>query len=219
MPMLTDELLKKLDGISDGSVKGYPVKNLYRLMYTPELWMVAYSNLQSNKGAMTKGVNEDTLDGFSKARVDGIIQKLREGTYEPNPVRRTSIPKSNGNSRPLGIPRGTDKLVQEVARIILERIYEPVFSDFSHGFRPKRSCHTVSDCVKNTWNGTKWICDVDITGFFDNSTVVYCHFWRQCDTLRPYPILWMQGQTAHATSHHSARSHRDRPCGHLSRSL
>src|SRR5712691_2685408 len=148
MPMLTDELLKKLDGISDGSVKGYPVKNLYRLMYTPELWMVAYSNLQSNKGAMTKGVNEDTLDGFSKARVDGIIQKLREGTYEPNPVRRTSIPKSNGNSRPLGIPRGTDKLVQEVARIILERIYEPVFSDFSHGFRPKRSCHTVSDCVK-----------------------------------------------------------------------
>src|SRR5260370_31940778 len=79
-----------------------------RLMYTPELWMVAYSNLQSNKGAMTKGVNEDTLDGFSKARVDGIIQKLREGTYEPNPVRRTSIPTSNGNSRPLGIPSGTD---------------------------------------------------------------------------------------------------------------
>src|SRR5712691_1117171 len=168
MPMLTDELLKKLDGISDGSVKGYPVKNLYRLMYTPELWMVAYSNLQSNKGAMTKGVNEDTFDGCSKARVDGMIQKLREGTYEPNPVRRTSIPTSNGNSRPLGIPRGTDKLVQEVARIIVERIYEPVFSDFSHGFRPKRSCHTALSVIQNTWNGTKWICDVDITGFFDN---------------------------------------------------
>ena len=167
MPMLTEELLKKLDGISDGSVKGYPVRNLYRLMYTPELWMVAYSNLQSNKGAITKGVNEDTLDGFSKARVDGIIQKLREGTYEPNPVRRTYIPKSNGNSRPLGIPSGTDKLVQEVARIILERIYEPVFSDFSHGFRPKRSCHTALSVIQNTWNGTKWICDVDITGFFD----------------------------------------------------
>src|SRR5437879_2416047 len=137
-------------------------------MYTPELWMVAYSNLQSNKGAMTKGVNEDTLDGFSKARGDGIIQKLRGGTYEPNPVRRTYIPKSNGNSRPLGIPSGTDKLVQEVARIILERIYEPVFSDFSHGFRPKRSCHTALSVIQNTWNGTKWICDVDITGFFDN---------------------------------------------------
>src|SRR6266481_10212618 len=78
MPMLTDELLKKLDGISDGSVKGYPVRNLYRLMYTPELWMVAYSNLQSNKGAITKGVNEDTVDlnGARKLRRSfGLMKK------------------------------------------------------------------------------------------------------------------------------------------------
>ena len=166
--MLTDELLKRLEGISNGSVKGYPIRNLYRLMYTPELWMVAYSHLKNNKGAITQGVDEDTLDGFSKLRVDAIIQQLKEGTYTPKPVRRTYIPKSNGKTRPLGIPSGTDKLVQEVARTILERVYEPVFSNCSHGFRPKRSCHTALATIQNTWNGTKWICDVDIKGFFDN---------------------------------------------------
>ena len=120
--MLTDELLKRLEGISNGSVKGYPIRNLYRLMYTPELWMVAYSHLKNNKGAITQGVDEDTLDGFSKLRVDAIIQQLKEGTYTPKPVRRTYIPKSNGKTRPLGIPSGTEKLVQEVARMILERV-------------------------------------------------------------------------------------------------
>jgi len=166
--MLSDELIKRLEGIEDASRKGYPVRNLYRLMCVKELWLEAYANIQSNAGAMTKGVDNTTLDGFSHDRVDQLVQELREQTYEPKPVRREYIPKPNGKTRPLGIPSGNDKLAQEVAKMILERIYEPVFSDHSHGFRRGRSCHTALSRIALGWDGTKWLIDVDIKGFFDN---------------------------------------------------
>jgi len=70
--------------------------------------------------------------------------------------------------RPLGIPTGDDKLVQEVVRNLLERIYEPVFKNTSHGFRRERSCHTALETIRATWKGVKWIVDMDIQGFFDN---------------------------------------------------
>jgi retron-type reverse transcriptase len=99
------------------------------------------------RGAFTKGINEDTLDNFDKDRISKIITSLKDGSYTPNPVRRVLIPKSNGKTRPLGIPTGNDKLVQEACRIILEAIYEPKFSNSSHGFRPNRSCHTaLNEC-------------------------------------------------------------------------
>lgn len=166
--MLTDKTLIRLEGISDGSKKGYRIRNLYRLMYDPNLWVMAYQNLYQNKGAITKGINDDTLDGFSLDRTDKIITGLKEGTYIPSPVRRTYIPKSNGKVRPLGIPTGTDKLVQEVCRIIINAIYEPVFLNSSHGFRNGRSCHTALASIALGWNGMRWIIDVDIKGFFDN---------------------------------------------------
>ena len=70
--------------------------------------------------------------------------------------------------RPLGIPSADDKLVQEVVRMILERVYEPLFKDSSHGFRPKRSCHTALQPMIKGWTGTKWFIDIDIKGYFDN---------------------------------------------------
>jgi retron-type reverse transcriptase len=66
----------------------------------------------------------------------------------------------------LGIPSGDDKLVQEVVRILLERIYEPVFSDYSHGFRPKRSCHTALRHLQRNWAGVVWLVDLDIQSFY-----------------------------------------------------
>ncbi len=136
------------------------------------MWYAAYARLHGNRGALTPGVTGNTLDGFGEERVAMLMQAIRTGTYKPSPVRRTYIlkdPKNPaGKKRPLGIPTGDDKLVQEVVRSLLEAVYEPVFSDRSHGFRPGRSCHTALQQIVHSWKGTKWICEIDIEGYFDN---------------------------------------------------
>lgn len=143
---------------------------LYRYLLRPDIYFVAYKNLYANSGAETKGVNEDTADGFSEAKIDRIIKALADETYQPMPVRRTYIQKKNNRKklRPLGIPTFTDKLVQEVLRMILEAVYEPIFLDVSHGFRPKRSCHTALKQLRREFNGTRWFVEGDIKGCFDN---------------------------------------------------
>lgn len=162
-------LNRKLEGISHASRKGRPVKDLLKTMVNcRELWIEAYANIYSNKGAITKGVNENTLDGFSWKRVDKIIEKLRNKKYRFAPAKRIYIPKSNGKKRPLGILTGDDKLVMEVARILLERVYDPIFSDKSHGFRPHRSCHTALEHIQKYWTGVKWFLEFDIREFFSS---------------------------------------------------
>ena len=143
---------------------------LYRYLLRPDIYFVAYKNLYANNGAATKGVNEDTADGFSEAKIDSIIKALADETYQPMPVRRTYIQKKNNRKklRPLGIPTFADKLVQEVLRMILEAVYEPIFLDVSHGFRPKRSCHTALKQLRREFNGTRWFVEGDIKGCFDN---------------------------------------------------
>jgi retron-type reverse transcriptase len=115
---------------------------------------------------ITKGVDHVTLDGFSQQRVQAIIARLRNGTYRFQPVRRVYIPKKRGKKRPLGISSGDDKLVQEVVRLILERIYEPIFADTSHGFRPGRSPHTALQQIGRSWESIKWVVDMDIRDYF-----------------------------------------------------
>jgi group II intron reverse transcriptase/maturase len=146
----------------------YIFERLYRNLYNIEFYLEAYAKLHPNKGSNTKGVNNDTIDGMSLERIERLIEKLKEQTYQPNPARRTYIPKKNGKTRPLGIPTFEDKLVQEVVRRILESIYEPQFSNHSHGFRPNRSCHTALKEIRNTFTGTRWFIEGDIKGFFDN---------------------------------------------------
>lgn len=141
---------------------------LYRYMLRPDLYYIAYKNLYANQGASTKGVDEDTADGFGEEKISKIIKSLADETYTPKPARRTYIKKANGKMRPLGIPSFTDKLVQEVLRIILEAVYEPVFLDCSHGFRPNKGCHTVLKDLKHQFHGTKWFVEGDIKGCFDN---------------------------------------------------
>ena len=141
---------------------------LYRYMLRQDLYYVAYKNLYANNGASTKGVNNDTADGFSEGKINGIIKSLADETYQPKPARRTYIQKSNGKMRPLGIPTFTDKLIQEVLRMVLEAVYEPVFLDCSHGFRPNRSCHTALKDLKHQFHGTRWFVEGDIKGCFDN---------------------------------------------------
>ena len=141
---------------------------LFRYLLRPDIYYIAYQHLYANDGAGTKGVDEDTADGFSEAYVERIIEALRTETYRPKPVRRTYIQKSNGKMRPLGLPTFTDKLVQEVMRMILEAVYEPVFSRYSHGFRPGRSCHTALAQIKHEFVGACWFVEGDIKGCFDN---------------------------------------------------
>jgi RNA-directed DNA polymerase len=165
--MLSADINRKLEAIENASRKGVKVKDLSRLMNHPAIWFQAYANIYSNKGAITRGVDETTMDGFSEDRALNLIKLLKESLYRPKPHRRVYIPKADGKRRPLGIPSGDDKLVQEVVRIILERIYEPVFSKHSHGFRPNRSCHTALSEIQY-WGGVKWLIDFDVRGFFDN---------------------------------------------------
>jgi len=141
---------------------------LYRYLLRPDLYFIAYKNLYSNNGAATKGVDDDAADGFSEEKVNKIIKSLADESYTPKPARRTYIRKSNGKMRPLGIPTFTDKLVQEVLCMILEAVYEPVFWDCSHGFCPKRGCHTALKNVKHQFHGTRWFVESEIKGCFDN---------------------------------------------------
>lgn len=141
---------------------------LFRYLLRPDIYYIAFQNLYANNGAGTKGVDNDTADGFSEDKVNQIIEALKNGTYEPKPVRRTYIKKKNGKMRPLGLPAFTDKLVQDVTRMVLQAVYEPVFSDYSHGFRPGRSCHTALTQIKHEFVGAKWFVEGDIKGCFDN---------------------------------------------------
>ncbi|MDE0608483.1 MAG: reverse transcriptase domain-containing protein [Anaerolineaceae bacterium] len=157
-----------LNVIRDRGERGLPLEDIYRQLYNRNLYLRAYGRLYRNAGAMTQGTTEETVDGMSLAKVDAIIEALRYERYRWTPVRRVHIPKSNGKTRPLGIPIWSDKLLQEVIRLMLEAYYEPQFSDHSHGFRPKRGCHTALSEVARTWTGTRWFIEGDIKGCFDN---------------------------------------------------
>ncbi|ODM24805.1 reverse transcriptase domain-containing protein [Acetivibrio mesophilus] len=146
----------------------YQFSRLYRNLYNPNFYLMAYSNIYSNSGSMTKGLDDKTLSGISYDRINNIILRLKNQSYKPTPVRREYIPKKNGKTRPLGIPSADDKLVQEIVRMMLEQIYEPIFSKYSHGFRPHRSCHAALIQVQKTFTGVKWFVEGDIKGCFDN---------------------------------------------------
>lgn len=153
---------------SKAANEDYHYKRLYRNLYNPEFFLLAYERIQAKPGNMTAGNDGNTIDGMSMKRIDSLIQRLKDFSYQPKPARRTYIPKANGKMRPLGIPAFDDKLVQEVVRMILESIYERTFQNSSHGFRPKRSCHTALQYIKRNYTGVKWFVEGDIKGCFDN---------------------------------------------------
>lgn len=146
--------------------RGLPLNELYRQLFNPQLYLLAYGRIYANRGAMTPGVTQETADGMSQTKIGRIIDAMRHERYRFRPVRRVHIPKKNGKTRPLGLPTWSDKLVGEVVRLLLEAYYEPVFSDRSHGFRPRRGCHTALREIANTWTGTAWFIEGDIADCF-----------------------------------------------------
>ncbi|RRJ54643.1 hypothetical protein EHV15_34160 [Paenibacillus oralis] len=150
--------------------KKHRFSKLYKIVQNEAMLSYAWDCIRSNKGIKTAGVDRMNRSGFEERRDEHILTlsaQLRNGEYVPAPVRRVEIPKSNGKGkRPLGIPAIKDRLVQQAVKLILEAIYEPLFSDSSHGFRPRRSCQTaISEIVPRKFD---WVIEGDIKGCFDN---------------------------------------------------
>ena len=145
-----------------------PLDDVYLQLFNPEMYLRAYSRIQKNTGAMTPGTTKETVDGMSQEKIANLIEAIRYERWQWTPVRRVEIPKSNGKTRPLGIPTWSYKLLQEVIRSTLEAYYDPQFSEHSHGFRPNRGCHTALNQIHKTWVGAKWFIEGDIKGCFDN---------------------------------------------------
>lgn len=164
------EPAKVLKSLSEQATnKQYKFRRLYRNLYNPEFYFLAYKNISQSQGSMTPGVDGKTLDGMSEKRINALIESLKDFSYKPNPARRTYIEKKNSNKkRPLGIPSTEDKLVQEVVRMILESIYEPNFSKYSHGFRPNKSCHSALQQIQKQYTGVTWFVEGDIHACFDS---------------------------------------------------
>ena len=168
--------------------RGLPLERLYRQLFNPQLYLLAYGRLYSNKGAMTPGPDGETVDGMSLGKIGRIIDALRHERYRFKPVRRTYIPKKNGKKRPLGLPSWSDKLVGEVIRLLLEAYYEPQFSDRSHGFRPNRGCHTALSEIAQRWTGTTWFIEGDIADCFGSlDHEIMLSDRSRKDSRRPFP--------------------------------
>jgi hypothetical protein len=148
--------------------QGLPLERVYRLLFSRELFLLAYGKIARNRGALTPGATKETVDGMSLAKIDAIIGALRFERYRWTPARRVYIEKQGSmKKRPLGLPTWSDKLLQEVIRIILDAYYEPQFSARSHGFRPGRGCHTALTEVHEKWDGSTWFIEGDIAQCFD----------------------------------------------------
>lgn len=125
-----------LELVRERGKKRLPLTRVYRQLFNREWYLIADGKIYRNNGAMAQGITTETVDSMSLAKIDAIINTLRQERYRWKPVRRVFIPKRNGTkTRALGLPTWSDKLLQEVLRLILEAYFEPNFSEHSHGFR------------------------------------------------------------------------------------
>jgi group II intron reverse transcriptase/maturase len=130
----------------------------------------AYKKVKSNKGAGgVDGMSVDELLTFLKENQKLLVQKLKDGRYKPNPVRRVEIPKeAKGEIRKLGVPTVVDRVFQQAITQVLSPIYEEQFSENSYGFRPKRGAHdALKQCKQNVNDGYIYVVDMDLEKFFD----------------------------------------------------
>ena len=130
----------------------------------------AYKQVVANKGAGgVDGMEVEELLPYLKQHSEEVIQKVKEGKYKPNPVRRVEIPKEDkGKVRKLGIPTAVDRVIQQATAQVLSPIFEPQFHENSYGFRPQRSAHdALKQCKRNVDDGYVYVVDMDLEKFFD----------------------------------------------------
>jgi hypothetical protein len=148
-----------LDIYQKRGAQGLPLECVYRQLFNPGFYLLAFSKLYAHHGAMTPGSEGELVDGVTLEKIRQIIKALRAETFRWRPARRVYIPTRKGGTRPLGLPDGGDKVVQEVLRALLQAYYEPKFSGHSHGFRPHRSCQTALREIHREWTATVWFID------------------------------------------------------------
>lgn len=141
--------------------------NAFQIMSEPSLLRDAYESIKRKPGNMTRGSDRETLDGITMEWFEETARELRAESLSPRPARRVMIPKANGKERPLGISSPRDKIVQQAMRIVMEIVLEPKFAETSHGFRPRRGCHTALKEIRG-WAGVPWLLEGDIRSFFDD---------------------------------------------------
>ncbi len=193
--MKLEERLKTLSRLNANPT--FINKQLYRMLYNKDFYILAYERLKTNKGAMTAGSNpKGNIDGINMDIINKIIHQLKEESYQPKPSKRTYITKTNGKLRPLGLPNFRDKLVQECISIILTCIYDsnenPTFSEDSFGFRPGKGCHLALKKGKNAFRGVIWCIKADVKGFFDNVNheILVNLLKRRIDDTRFIRLIW-----------------------------
>ena len=140
---------------------------IYDKLLDPNFLWESYFEISNKKGANTKGVNNETLDGFSDEDVKNIINKLKDQSFAFKPFKRIYIEKPNGKKRPIGVPGPKDKVVLKAMSKLLVKVFEPEFLNTNHGFRSKKGTHTALESITK-WSGTKWFIEGDITAFFDS---------------------------------------------------
>lgn len=160
-----------------------PFYNLTELMMETETIMTAIHNIKSNKGSFTAGIDRKEINYYLQMEPATLMRLIRKTiiSYNPKPVRRVYIPKKNSEkNRPLGIPTMLDRIIQEIARMVIEPIVEAKFFKHSYGFRPYRSTkHAVARIVDLiNRGGYKFALEGDIEGFFEISTTT--NFYRSC---------------------------------------
>ena len=128
--------------------------DIFNIVCDADFLYRAWTNMSSNSGSEAPGVDGVAAKDFAEdldGSLTGLRRRLESGSYSPKPVRRTYIPKGDGEKRPLGIPAIEDRVVQESLRLVLEPIYETDFTDRSYGFRPNRSCHDAISVKPSAW--------------------------------------------------------------------
>ncbi len=137
--------------------------------FTVDNLRACFDALDGKKAVGVDGVTKAMYGQDLEANLQDLHDRLHQMSYRPKPVRRVEIPKDDGSTRPLGISCLEDKIVQEMARRILDAIYEPVFIDTSYGFRPGRSCHDALRQLNHEMmrEPVNWLLDMDLAQFFD----------------------------------------------------
>lgn len=142
---------------------------LLEFIVSPTNLNAAYRQVRRNKGA--GGVDKmevESLQDYLVTHKEELIASIQRGKYRPNPVRRVEIPKEDGHKRQLGIPTVVDRVIQQAICQVLTPIYEPGFSDYSYGFRPKRNAHqALRQCQRYITQGYSYAVDIDLEKFFD----------------------------------------------------